>query len=79
MNSSKPILENAQQEPKKPKLLHVVASIFAGMFGVQSERNRQRDFSHGSPLPFILAGLSFIVLFILIMVGIVGLVMKAGA
>ncbi|MCO4321136.1 DUF2970 domain-containing protein [Aliidiomarina sp. Y6] len=59
-------------------MLQVVSSIAAGMFGVQSQRNRQRDFSHSSPLPFILAGISFILLFVLIMVGIVTVVMKAG-
>lgn len=64
---------------QKPNLLQVVSSIAAGMFGVQSQRNRQRDFSHSSPLPFILAGISFILLFVLIMVGIVTVVMKAGA
>ncbi|WP_252626472.1 DUF2970 domain-containing protein [Aliidiomarina quisquiliarum] len=63
---------------QKPNLLQVVSSIAAGMFGVQSQRNRQRDFSHSSPLPFILAGISFILLFVLIMVGIVTVVMKAG-
>lgn len=71
-------MNKPKQEAQKPKLLHVVSSIFAGMFGVQSQRNRQRDFSHSSPLPFILAGISFILLFVLIMVGIVSLVMKTG-
>lgn len=72
-------MNNSEKDVKKPKLWQVAGSIFAGMFGVQSERNRQRDFSHSSPLPFILAGISFILLFILVMYGIVSLVMKTGA
>jgi len=72
-------MNSPKQEANKPKLRQVVGSIFAGMFGVQTERNRQRDFSHSSPLPFILAGISFILLFILLMMGIVTLVMKTGA
>lgn len=70
---------NEQHNAAKPSLLRVVASILAGMFGVQSERNRQRDFSHGSPLPFILAGITFITLFVLLMISIVSLVVKTGA
>lgn len=46
----------------KPKSLAL--SIAAALFGVQSDRNRQHDFSQKSPWPFIIAGISGILLFI---------------
>jgi uncharacterized membrane protein YidH (DUF202 family) len=38
-------------------LFQVVGSVLAAAFGVQSRDNKVRDFSHGKPLQFILAGL----------------------
>ncbi len=43
----------------------VIASVFRAWFGVQSEANRQRDFSSKSATPFIVAG----IIFVLLMVG----------
>ncbi|HCC44450.1 MAG TPA: hypothetical protein DEQ32_08650 [Gammaproteobacteria bacterium] len=53
----------------------VSTSILAAAFGVQSKKNRERDFSYGNPLIFILAGLAFTALFILAIVTIVYLVL----
>jgi hypothetical protein len=38
----------------KPSLLHVVKSVIAAAIGVQSDKNRDVDFTHGS-LPAYLA------------------------
>lgn len=38
-------------------MLQVIKSVLAAFFGVQSEKNRQRDFQQSSPLPYILVGL----------------------
>ncbi|RUO76576.1 hypothetical protein CWI84_11285 [Idiomarina tyrosinivorans] len=48
--------ESSQQSPQKPSLLDVFFSVVAAFFGVQSQRNRVRDFSQGSPLPYIIVG-----------------------
>ncbi len=61
--------------PKKPTRLQVAWSVIAAAFGVQSSKNRERDFSHGDPATFIIAGLGFTVLFVLTLVGIVYLVL----
>ena len=45
-------------------------------FGVQSNRNRQRDFSRGKPSHFILLGLLFTLLFVLLLFGVVRLVLN---
>lgn len=37
--------------------LQVVQSVAWAFFGVQSHRNRVRDFQAGRPLPFIVVGL----------------------
>lgn len=72
--------ETKPQKEKSVNTLTIVASLFAGWFGVQTNENRERDFTHGKAHHFIIGGIIFAVLFILIVVGIVKLVMAtAGA
>ena len=61
---------------KKPSLLSVVKSILAAGIGVQSEKNRQRDFEKGNPLVFIIGGFIFTLLFIIAVASVVGLVLS---
>jgi len=58
----------------KPGFFQIALSVIAAAFGVQSDANRQRDFSQASPLAFIIGGILFTVLFVLTLVGIVMLV-----
>lgn len=44
--------------------LQIVGSVLAAAFGVQSSKNRERDFKEGRFLPFILAGVVFTALFV---------------
>lgn len=53
-----------QKAPKAPTLGQVVASVLASFFGVQSSRNRERDFKHGKAAHFIVIGLVATVAFI---------------
>ena len=48
----------------KPSLLHVVKSVFAAVIGVQSDKNREMDFKHGSLPTYIIVGLVATLLFI---------------
>ena len=50
----------------KPSILQIIASVLAGFFGVQSEHNRNRDFSSGSIASFIFWGLLSAGAFVLI-------------
>ncbi len=50
-------------------------SVLAAALGVQNRKNRERDFTHGNPVVFIVAGLIFTVLFVLTLVGVVYLVL----
>lgn len=43
----------------------VVQSVMAAGIGVQSRANKERDFTHGKPLHFIVGGLIGTVFFIL--------------
>jgi hypothetical protein len=56
--------------------LSFLGSLFAGAFGVQSEANRERDFQHGKFSHFIIGGIIFAVLFIVIVIAIVQIVLK---
>ncbi len=58
-------------------LLQLISSALAAAFGVQSSRNRKRDFARGKPSQFIAIGIIFTALFVLIMVGVVNLVLGA--
>ena len=44
----------------------MLGSVLAAALGVQSGKNRARDFSHGKPSHFIILGVGFTVLFVLI-------------
>ena len=46
------------------KILRVVQSTLAATIGVQSKKNRERDFEEGNAGTFIVAGVLFTVLFV---------------
>ncbi|HDY81768.1 MAG: DUF2970 domain-containing protein [Gammaproteobacteria bacterium] len=74
--------ENQQQAPQKQdkgdslKPLHVVSSVFAAGLGVQSSKNRERDFKQGRFGVFIAAGIIFTGLFVAAVITVVQLVLK---
>ena len=54
-----------QEEPRRrPGFFKIIQSILAGAFGVQSNRRREEDFSSGSPVTYIFAGIVFVLIFI---------------
>lgn len=59
----------------EPSLLDVLGSVLASMFGVQSSRNREKDFTHGKPSQYIIIGLLVTTVFVLTVWGVVKLVM----
>ncbi len=66
--------ESAPQEQQPPGLLSVIQSTLAAAFGVQSDKKRVKDFTHGRPLHFIIAGVVFTLVFVLVLLGITNLV-----
>ena len=63
-------------EERAPTLWQVIKSVNASFFGVQSSANRERDFKHGKPLPFIIVGLLMTLVFILLVWGAVQLALS---
>ena len=63
--------------PEKPNFLQAINSVLASFLGVQSNKNRERDFQQGKPAHFIIAGLIMTVVFILVVWGVVKLVLKS--
>ncbi|TRW48493.1 DUF2970 domain-containing protein [Aliidiomarina halalkaliphila] len=64
------------EQRERPGLFAVVISVLAAMFGVQTEANRQRDFSAGNPLAYIIVFVIILVLFVLSVAAVVKLVMN---
>lgn len=57
--------EDHKEEPSpKPGVLRIIASTMAGAFGVQSQKNRERDFQNGNIWVFVVSGILFTILFI---------------
>ena len=55
-------------EDGRPTLLDTIKSVLASFFGVQSDKNRRRDFQQGNPGQFILVGLVLTIVFIVIII-----------
>ena len=64
------------EENQTPGLWQVAKSVLAAMLGVQKSENYQRDFQYGKPRQYIILGLIFVTLFVLILVGVVNLVLS---
>lgn len=57
--------EKPDPKPQEVTALTVLGSVFGAWFGVQKEKNRQRDFSSKDPMPFIVAGIIFALVMII--------------
>lgn len=64
------------ETPNKPNFIQVLVSTLAAAFGVQSEKNRQRDFQHGSAKTYIITGIIGTVIFVLSVYGVVRLILS---
>ncbi len=67
--------QGAKAPPRAPGLRQTIGSVLAAAFGVQSSKNRERDFKHGSAMHFIIGGVVFTALFVLTIVVVVKLVL----
>lgn len=57
---------------RKPlSLMELIGTTLAAALGVQSSKNKVRDFERGKPIQFILSGAIFTLIFVAILVGIV--------
>jgi len=64
-----------ENDDKPLTFREMLQSVLAAAFGVQSGKNRARDFSRGKPSHFIILGVMFTGLFVLVLFGLVKLVL----
>ncbi|MDP1521176.1 DUF2970 domain-containing protein [Porticoccus litoralis] len=62
---------------KKPGFWQIVFSTMAAFFGVQSNKNRERDFKHGNIYAYVASGLIFTVIFIFCVITVVKMVLSS--
>ncbi len=67
------------QNIKKPGPLDVIFSVLAAMIGVQSEKNRERDFTKGDIGNYIFVGIIMVVIFIFTLISIVNNILEDAA
>ncbi len=63
-------------EDNKPNILQMILSVLAAGFGVQSNKNRERDFKRGSFKLYVILGIIFVILFIAAITSIVSLIIE---
>ena len=56
-------------------IIETVKSVGAAFFGVQSNKNRERDFSNGKLSHFVIVGILAVLLFIGFLVSVVSIVL----
>jgi len=76
--NEKPLKEPSPEE-KPLTFWQIAGSAAAAAFGVQSRANRERDFSRGKPLHFIVAGIVFTIVFVVIVASVVRFVLHSAA
>jgi hypothetical protein len=62
-----------KEDKKGVSLREVCKSVIMSFFGVQKESVRRRDFEKGKPSHFIIAGVAFTAIFIVLLYGLVKL------
>jgi len=70
-------LPSIQHSSQKPSWWSVLMSVFAAAFGVQSRKNLDRDFSQNRVWPFLLAGIIFAAVLVIVVYLLVSII--AGA
>ena len=76
MKEKRPVEPDTPEKPGKLNPLQVVGSIFAAGLGVQSSKNRERDFKQGRIGVFITAGIVFTLLFVGTVIAVVQMVIN---
>ena len=76
-------MEQPKEQNEKPDtpqhipFWRVVVSVIQAGFGVQHPSNRERDFKHGKLMPFLVAALLFVSIFVLILLAVVKMVLSS--
>jgi hypothetical protein len=69
--------QNGKSPQKSPNIFQVIGSVLSAFIGIQSGKNRERDFKHGKPWHFIVTGIVLTVIFVLIVITVVRVVISS--
>ncbi|MDX1693028.1 MAG: DUF2970 domain-containing protein [Ketobacteraceae bacterium] len=69
--------DEQEQEQEKISFLSMIQSVVAGIFGVQSDKNRQKDFRKGDASQFIVLGIVATLILMITMIMIVRSVLES--
>lgn len=75
MNVSEQVPDKDKEQPSEVPFWKTMLSVMRASFGVQSRKNKERDFTGGSVKTFVAAALIFTTVFVLTLVVIVSLVL----
>jgi len=67
---------DTDREEQKPNFWQIVFSTLAAFLGVQSNKNRIRDFKYGNIYTYVVSGLIFTIIFIFCVVSVVKMVLS---
>lgn len=65
------------EPPRKPGLLNAVSSALAAIFGIQSDKNRQRDFKSADPYTLIMVGVAVVIGIVIAFAAVVNSILSA--
>ncbi|MEX1665871.1 DUF2970 domain-containing protein [Zhongshania arctica] len=69
-------MEQPEDKVKKPGMMAVIGSVISAAFGVQSSKNRERDFTHGKFRNYVITAIIFVGIFIASVFTVVQIVLK---
>lgn len=68
-------IANIEEELPPLTLWQMIGSVLSAAVGVQSKENRERDFARGKASHFIMVGVGFTILFVILMATLVGFIL----
>jgi len=57
-----------EKDQTPPGIFAVIGSVLAAMIGIQSEQNRERDFTKGDITNYIVVGIIVVAIFIFVLI-----------
>ena len=66
-----------KDDKKQPSLFNIIQSVLAAMVGIQSDKNRERDFESGHIGNYIFVGIVMVIIFIFTLISIVDSILES--
>lgn len=64
---------------ESPSFWNIIASVLSAMIGIQSDKNRERDFQQGKMGNYIFVGIIMVAIFVFSLIGIVNSILEGAA